>query len=582
MRRLTAPTTLIAGALALLPLGARAQTYAVPAEDVPRLVVVLSIDQFRGDYYDRFRKYFGSGGFLRLVAPGRYYETCYYAHANTLTGPGHATMLTGTYAHLNGITGNAWYSEVDKKTVYCVSDPATKFISSYGPLDGSAESSPLLAAVGLDKGEESAASPRALMAGTVGDVLESATNGKAKTLSISTKDRAAVLMGGKGCDLALWWKAELGEFVTSDYYTNELPAWISDFNKAKPADKHFKKAWDLSLAPANYEELCTADDYPAEGTGNYTSRTFPHILGEKSDKPNKSFYDTISMSPFANDIIVDAAIEALRKDELGKDTTPDLLTLSFSSNDLIGHTFGPRSWEVMDAAIKTDKSIERLLQGLDETVGAGKWTIFVTADHGVAEFPETLLEQGIDAGRVKEGDMRVAIETRLQEVYGPTKPDTSYVKSISVPWISIEPDSAATPIAATAPPMDQTIVDFLYTQPTISFATTTKELLAVPANNNALRQAILFAYYPKRSGQVAFALKPNYYFGGSTGTTHGSPWRYDQAVPLFVCGRGIIPGRSNFLVTPPQIAPTISLILQIPWPSNCEVTALPNCVAGRM
>ncbi|MCC6546463.1 alkaline phosphatase family protein [Candidatus Sumerlaeota bacterium] len=534
-------------------------------EEFPRLVVVVSIDQFRGDYYDRFRKYFGTKGFVRLTSPGRFFENCHYQHANTITGPGHATMLTGTYAHMNGITANAWFDPVNGQT-YCVADPGAKFLTS----DGVADSA---------EGEDAAASPSRLLAPTVGDVLETATGGKAKTISISTKDRAAILMGGRSCDIAVWWRSELGEFVSSDYYGTQQPQWLIDFNKTKSGEKWFKKPWELSLEPAAYEEMCTIDDYPTEGTGGYSSRTFPHLIGEKSEKPDKAYYDNLNMSPYANELIVDAAIAAMQKGELGRDSIPDLLTLSFSSNDLIGHTFGPDSWEVMDATIRTDKTIERLLQALDDEVGSGRWTLFLTADHGVANFPEVLKERRQDAGRANMKEFREGIEKKLTEVYGPLADNKSYIVSVNQPWITLrKPENPA----AGSPDCNKVVADYLNTLPFIGFATTTVDLLSTPVNGDVLRQSFIYAHYPNRSGDVVFALKPHYYFSSGTGTTHGSPWRYDQHVPLFVCGKGIGPGRSSFPVAPPQIAPTIAIMLQIPLPAKVEVMPLPGVLTNRM
>ncbi|MEO8377401.1 MAG: alkaline phosphatase family protein [Candidatus Sumerlaeota bacterium] len=535
-------------------------------EEFPRLVVVVSIDQFRGDYYDRFRKYFGNGGFVRLVSPGRYYENCYYMHANTLTGPGHATMLTGTYAHMNGITGNDWFDDVKGENVYCVADPTAKFLTSTGVADSAA-------------GEDAAASPRNLLAPTVGDVLEAATNGKSKTVSISTKDRAAILMGGRSCDIAVWWRSELGEYVSSDYYGTQQPQWLVDYNKTKPGDKYFKRAWELSLEPAAYEEMCTADDFPAEGMGGYTTRTFPHVIGEKSEKPDKEFYDNLDVSPYANELIVDAAIAAMHNGEVGKDAIPDLMTLSFSCNDLIGHNFGPDSWEVMDATLKTDKTIERLLSALDTEVGSGRWTLFLTADHGVANMPEVMKERHQDAERANMKEFRDGIEAKLSQIYGPLPDKQNYVLTINQPWISLrQPPNQGNG----NPDINKVVADYLQTLPMIAFSSTTNDLISIPVNGDMLRQALIYAYYPHRSGGVVFALKPYYYFSSGTGATHGSPWRYDQHVPLFVCGKGIGPGRAPYPVAPPQIAPTISLMLQIPLPGKSEVPPLPGVLINRM
>lgn len=573
---------IIAGAAVSLALtsAAMAQMTRLGNEGVPPLVVVVSIDQFRGDFVFRFRPFFSEGGFVRLMSPGRFYENAYYAHANTYTGPGHATMMTGTYAHNNGITGNDWYSEAEGKNVYCVRDENAKTVTSLGIVDPSKDLSPLLARTGLSSLEKGSYSPRTLLANTVGDNLEAATRGAAKTYSLATKDRSSILMGGQSCDLAMWWDSAFGEFVTSDYYAQEQPEWLAEFNKTRPADKWFKATWDLSVASQNYVENCTIDDYPAESTGGFTTRTFPHILGEKSETPDRDFYETFRASPYSNDLIVDLSLYIIEKESLGKDAIPDILTISFSANDYIGHAFGPQSWEVMDATIKTDRTIERLLNGLDKAVGVGNWTLFLTADHGVADFPEVLQERRVDAKRVSQREMIASLEGYLRQKLGEAKPERQYVREFNAPWVVFDHDAGQTPLASGL--LEETTVAYMMTLPEITFACTTKDLLSSPSDGDPLRAGIRLAYYPGRAGDVAFAMQPNYFFAyGKTGTTHGTPWRYDQFVPIFACGKGITNGRDSAYASPPQIAPTIALLLQIPMPSRCEVPPLRGALLNR-
>lgn len=536
---------------------------AAPAR--PRLVVVLSIDQFRGDYIPRFERYLGEGGFRRIMGEGFHFENCYYRHATTQTGPGHATLLTGTYPHVNGIVSNDYYDMAEGRGFYCAED---------------AEAHPVTPR-GVDESKGSF-SPRRLMVPTTGDNLEKATAGAAKTVGVSLKDRSGIMMAGRAADLVLWFDSKSGEFGSSTYYTQALPQWLLDWQAGKPADAWFKKAWELSLPAEEYASVCTADDYKAEQDGSFEGRTFPHTLGWKSESPDANYYTNLTVSPFGNDLVVDAALAAVKGEGMGQDDIPDLLAISFSSNDLIGHAFGPSSWEVMDATIKTDATVARLLTALDELVGKGAYTLFVSGDHGAADLPELAQEMGIPAERFLPRGMADKLEAHLRGLYGQPAEGKRYVADFGWPFVTLNPAAVVDEAAPTARPMDEEAARFLATLPNVVMATTTAALKDGADSLHPVRRALALSMYPGRSGHLAYVMPPGWFpSGGYTGTTHGAPYSYDQSVVLLAYGNGIRQGTSNAPAQPPQIAPTVSALVGVLVPDACEVPALTAALANN-
>ncbi len=532
----------------------------------PRLVVVLSIDQLRGDYLPRFLPHLGAGGFRRVLREGFSYRDCRYASANTETGPGHASLLTGAYARGSGIVQNDWFDAKEGREVYCVADDAVKALTPAGARAGGGRS------------------PRRLLAATVGDALEVATNGASKTLSVSLKDRAAILMGGHAADLALWFDPASGDFVSSTWYGDRLPGWVvrldgPDGDAPRLVDRWFRTAWTPSLPDAAYARCCTSDDYRGESAGPFETNAFPHVLGGNSegDGPDRRYYECLFASPFGNDLLVDLVARALPDMGLGKDDVPDLLTIGFSANDPIGHAFGPDSWEVMDATIKTDATLARLLDLLDHEVGAGRWTIFVTADHGVADLPEVREDHHLPSGRVSPKALTAGLERHLAKRFGPALGKGRYVASLDRPWVTLAPDAIPFDDPGLRARLADAAARWLADQPGVLWAIPTRALdrASASAPDAPLLRALRLCVYPGRSGDVALVLEPGYLLAeGRVGTTHGTPHRYDQMVPLLAMGRGIRHGTSARPVEPPQIAPTVAALLGLVPPDLSEVLPL--------
>ena len=351
-----------AALLSLCALTAAASSHAQDPPARPRLVVAIAVDQLRGDYMDRFRSFFGPGGFNLFLQHGASFAEARYEHATTTTCPGHAVILTGSYGAVNGIVANDWFDSKTGREEYCAADSSAKTIGAAGE----------------------GRSPRNLKGATVGDLLKIASGGSSRVVTVSAKDRSAIMMGGHLADAAYWMIDTL--FVTSTYYRAALPDWAARFNGAGRISSYFGKKWEHLLPPAAYE-MVGPDDVPAEADEAGMGRTFPHPVAGGS-VIGKAFVDAFDQTPFSNDVVADFAMEAVTAERLGTDTVPDLLGISFSANDRAGHAYGPDSHEVMDITVRLDRTLARLFGFLDRTVGLSRVVIVLTADHGVAPLPE--------------------------------------------------------------------------------------------------------------------------------------------------------------------------------------------------
>ncbi|HEY5823458.1 MAG TPA: alkaline phosphatase family protein, partial [Cyclobacteriaceae bacterium] len=338
--------------------------------DRPKLVVGIVVDQMRQEYLYRFDSKFGKGGFKRIIGDGFMLKNAHYNYVPTETGPGHASVYTGTTPAIHGIVANEWYDRALKKEVNCVSDDKQKTIGS--------------------ESKAGEISPWRNLATTITDELELATQRRAKVIGISIKDRGAVLPAGHIPDGAYWYDPLNGNFITSTYYKAALPVWVDEFNKLKLPFKYLNQEWKTLLPIDQYKES-GIDDSPYEGKFKGKERaTFPYNLKEL--RTTNSPYDLVTVTPFGNDLLAEFATAALEGEELGKDDITDFLAISFSSTDKIGHFMGPNAVEVEDTYLRLDRTLEDLLNTLDSKVGKGNYTVFLTADHGVAEVPQYMTD----------------------------------------------------------------------------------------------------------------------------------------------------------------------------------------------
>lgn len=523
-------TALIGGAA-----GAAGQTPTAAVETRPRLVVAIAVDQLRADYMDRFRPFFGRSGFNLFLQRGARFASARYEHATTSTCPGHAVMLTGSYGTVNGIIANDWYDARTGKEVYCAADTTVRLLGV--DLEGR--------------------SPRNLKNATVGDVLKMNTGGRSKVVTVSAKDRSAIMMGGHLADAAYWMVDTL--FVTSTYYRQEMPAWAREFNGAGRVSSYFGKRWER-LLPASAYDMVGPDDVAAEADEDGTGRTFPHPI------PGADAFD---LSPFSNEVVADFAMRAVTEEGLGRDTVPDLLGVSFSANDRVGHAYGPDSHEVMDVTVRLDRTLARLFGFLDKTVGLGNVVVVLTADHGVAPLPEAFatLHPGASARRFNPAVVDTVVESALRARYG-AAPAPGWIAYHDQPHLYLNPAALR---ARRIPVEDAERVAqaAIMSVPGVYEALTSADLATGRARG--LRSGEVLSFYPGRSGNLYYHMEPYILVDDEpTGTGHGTPWAYDQQVPLLLYGSRIVPGIRRTPAAVADIAPTLSALLGLTAPGGAQ------------
>jgi predicted AlkP superfamily pyrophosphatase or phosphodiesterase len=503
----------------------------------PRLVVVIVIDQFRPDYLQRFRSYFGAGGFNRFLRQGVNFTRAAYQHAVTLTCPGHAVILTGAYPSHTGIVSNQWYDRSRGAQEYCAADSSVSLVG--------------LAGTGR--------SPRNLIGSTVGDELRRSTGGRSRVIAIAGKDRSAIMLGGHQASAAYWMEDSL--VVSSSYYMKELPEWVRRFNASGRVSSYAGRNWDRVLPTSAYA-VAGADYVAAEQNVAGMGRVFPHPLAPDT---SARFLDGFRSSPFQNEVLAEFAEAAVTNEELGVDDDPDLLALSFSANDLIGHAFGPNSHEVMDVTVRTDRLLQELFDFLNERVGLDHVLLVLTADHGVAPLPELVGDRRIRARRLDPSIIANAAERALRTRLG-EPPAPGWLLQVAPPWIYLN-RSALERRGFTLDDAERTARRAVEGLAGVQRAFTAAELGQQQQRGAASGPGLSF--YAQRSGDLYFELKPYVIpTRDPVGTTHGSPWSYDTRVPLLWFGSWLKQGAQRGPAAIADIAPTLSLLLGIPAPAG--------------
>lgn len=534
------------------------------AEERPRLVVVVSVDQLCQDYLLRFADNFAEDGFFRRVArQGAAYTQCHHRHAFTVTAPGHAVQLTGTYPNQHGIIGNNWFDRVANKDVYCCDDPSVRII-------------------GLSQGKPM--SPRNLQVETVGDVLKLASGNRSKVFGVAIKDRAAILMTGHHADAAFWMDDNL--WVTSSYYRSDLPGYLRVLNEQQAIERFRGQTWDLLLPRTQYHNQGPDQNDWENPPKGFTS-AFPHKLPGPGEGKPLDFGDLVLVSPFGNDLTLEAAREIVVGEQLGVDEEPDLLCINFSSNDYVGHAFGPHSLEVEDITYRTDRQLGEFCRWLDAQVGPGRWTVAVTADHGVAPIVEYARQFHLPARRNPLGslsEVKNKLEAHLRQhlFANPSekRADKPLVQKVTDHAVYLQQDH---PLFSGGQEERleralRIVRDWLLAQEGVAAAYTRSELLSGGAG--PLQESMRRSYHPRRSGDVLYVLQP-YCVPGSRGTTHGSPWHYDTHVPLLLVGCGVRAGRFDRPVSPACLASTVAELVGVDYPSANVESPLHEALAGR-
>jgi predicted AlkP superfamily pyrophosphatase or phosphodiesterase len=501
------------------------------APDV-RLVLLIAVDQFRYDYLTRFRADY-TGGLKRLLTDGAVFTDASLEHYPTVTAVGHATMLSGATPAVSGIIGNDWFDRGTGASVTSVSDPG-------------------VTPVGSETG--SPASPRRLLVSTLADEVKMSSGlprghrDAPRAIGVSLKDRSAILTVGRGADAAYWWDTKTGSFVTSTYYMTEAPGWLRSFNDRKLADAHAGTAW-TSLSSPSTEPL----------------RQLPAELGGP-------LYDAVFGSPYGNDLLLELASQVLVQEQLGQRAATDVFSVSFSSNDSVGHTYGPDSLQVRDIAIRTDRAIGRLLEQVDKLVGLDHTLVAFTTDHGVAPLVESLAERSLPGGRMTPADLFDPIQRALAARFGEgkwilgTAGSSPYLDYKLIEERGLDAADVRRVAAAAAAQVPH--VARVYTRDQLQRG-------EVPADRIGSR--VLRGFNAVRSGDLEIILEP-YWVRQAKGTTHGTPYNYDAHIPLILMGRRIVAGEHSAAVALNDLAPTLATLIGVEIPSGSSGRVLTEAV----
>jgi len=471
----------------------------------PKLVLAIVIDQFRYDYLTRYRSDY-HGGFDRLLTKGAVFTNARYQQFPTVTAVGHSIFLSGATPALSGVIGNEWYDREEGMQVTSVSDPQTSL-------------------VGGSRGAGS--SPRRMLVDTVGDELKIADNSQSRVIGISLKDRAAILPTGHMANGAYWFDGKSGNFVSSTYYFEEAPAWVKEANAARAADRYAGATW----------------------------------MGHRMPQPGE-LYSAIEATPFGNELVEGFAERALAGEQLGQRGVTDLLAVSFSSNDYVGHAYGPDSPEARAISMATDELLGKFFAAVDSAVGLDNVLVVLTADHGVAPVPEVNTARHMPGGRMPDGIVAKTVQDTLARKYG--KFDWITAARESLVYLNRELIAVRKLDPAE---VERTAAEALLEVPHVFRVYTGVQLASGQALEDSVGRLVMNGYYPRRGADLEVLPEP-YWIFGSTGTSHSMTFGYDTHVPVIFLGPGIRPGEYDNNITPNDIAPTLATILRVETPSG--------------
>ena len=515
--------------------------------DKPKLVVGIVVDQMRYDFLYRYAGKYSSGGFKRLMNEGFNCRNNHYDYAPTVTAAGHAAIFTGSIPAIDGIIGNEWFNQKTGKSVYCVEDTSVKTVGS----DSKA---------GL-------MSPKNLLVSTITDQLRIANNFQSKTIGIALKDRGSILPAGHTANGAYWFDSKNGSFITSTFYMNDLPQWVKDFNALKMPQKYMVEGWKTLLPIEQYTESTTDNQvYEGKLSGEKTP-TFPHELAAQS---GINLLEVIRTTPFGNTLTKDFALAAIKNENLGKSPKTDFLTVSFSSTDYVGHSFGPNSIESEDTYLRLDKDIAEILTTLDNTLGKDNYLVFLSADHGVADVPGFWQSQKLPSGVFNASDSMKEIKSALKTAFG----EGEFIRAIDNSQLYLNDNL-----------MREMKISYTQIHEVVRQTLLKREDVADVIDLHNLANSTLPAYQleyvknglnPRRSGDIMVILNPSWFEGRIQGTTHGSLYRYDTHVPLLFYGWKVKTGETTSRTNISDIAPTIADFLNILEPNG----SIGNVISG--
>lgn len=522
------------------------QTKTAVVNTKPKLVVGIVVDQMRNDYIYRYWSSYGNGGFKRLVNDGYYFKNAHFNYIPTYTGPGHSSIYTGTTPRTHGIIANDWFVKTNTIETYCVQDTTVKTVGS--------------------KTKAGLMSPKNQLTSTIGDELKMSSNNLSKVFGVALKDRSSILPAGHAANAAFWFDEQSGNFISSSWYISELPKWLSDFNDKKTPNQYLQKGWN-TLYPIESYTNSIADDNRYESVPNKKEK--PIFLYDYKTYLNKNNVGIIRATPYGNSITKDVAIECLINEQLGKDDVCDLFCISFSSTDIVAHSYGPRAVEVEDVYLRLDKDLEELLNTLDKQVGKNNYTVFLTADHGGADVPNHLKDNKIPAGYLKEDALIQNVKKYFQNNYN----DSSLFVNMSNMQLFLN-DKKIENLKLNKNDVEQKLANYLITITGIAEAYPSEIMKYTAFENNDYKALLQNGYNHKLSGNVCYILNAAWMDYAEKGTTHGAGYNYDTHVPVLFYGNGIKKGSSFNYINITQIAPTICELLQINQPNGCTSNPL--------
>ena len=506
----------------------------------PKLVVGIVVDQMRNDYIDRFWNKYGDDGFKRLVNNGYRFKNAHFNYVPTYTGPGHASVYTGTTPAIHGIVGNNWYDKTLDTSVYCAEDAT---VESVGTLDNAGMMS-----------------PHRMTVTTIADENRLATQMRGKTIGIALKDRGAILPAGHTANAAYWFHGkDEGRWISSNFYMDNLPQWVVDFNNSGTAESYFK-TWNTLYPIETYVESGSDMNKFEGGYKGKETATFPYDL-QKLRADNNNF-ELLKAVAFGNDLTTDFAIAAIEGEKLGQRDETDFMTLSYSSTDYVGHNFGVNSKEVQDTYLRLDKNIAELLEYLDKTVGKDEYIVFLTADHAAIDVPAYLDSLKIPAGYFDSRSFRASIDSLVEKEYGNKK----LIKNISNNQLFFN-HQLLDEMNINIDNFQQKLSNYILAQENISRVYNRKQIVN-SAYTKGMDALIKNGFNHKRSGDLIYVLDPAFISYSRTGSTHGSSFMYDTHVPILFYGKGVKIGSSSRRSEIVDIAPTIAVMLAISFPSG--------------
>ncbi len=556
---LLSPALLLFAAVAFVILKPGAPPADGTPADVPsgegKLVVLVVFDQMRGDYLERWKHLYGADGFERMKRDGAWFSNVRLAYSASSTGPGHASLLTGTTPSVHGIVENKWFDRTRGKLV------------AAGTEDG-IERVPYFETAVRDRWP--GMSPRRLLSPTVGDALKAQAKGR--TVSLSLKERAAVLMGGQDTNGAYCFDSNAGEFHTSALYRKAMPAWADDFERSRAVYRWSDKTWN-KIGPASAYDALGPDDAPGEG-GRHA---FPHSLAPAAP----AYFTSLEASAFGNELLWDFAKAAIAGERLGRGETKDLLCLSFSTNDIVGHAYGPDSHEVLDVTLRSDRQIAEMVAHLDEIVGKDRWSLVVTADHGICPLPEASVKVHPEARRIHPNEFLGGLDAHLDKVFGQIdgvpgqwlERDASF--SVCYPWLYLN-RRLIDAFGLKQSEVEAVAASWLRERPVAVTVFTRSEIekgeYRTPEEQR-LGPLVKLSFHPERSGDIAVIVPPFCLLGDAftQGTDHGTPHDYDRHVPVLAFGAGVPKlGERKDAASSLIVAPLLSRLLGIDPPAMAK------------